>query len=167
MNAGRRLTAAREYLAGSRRRKISGQGREELAREVAELRRQLGTVLGVVGGADVWLSRDQARGVLSALDVAAEAKRDAADSCGDCDGSPDGELCGTCQWRLTVADEYDALAAAVLGQLDAGEAPPPIAARARALADEWQSAAPPDAGLLLLDWLPRTLAVLRQIGGAR
>jgi hypothetical protein len=56
------------------------------------------------------LTPGQIRTVLSALDVAADAKRDAADVCPDCDTRPDGALCGTCEWRLAVADEYDALA---------------------------------------------------------
>ena len=53
-------------------------------------------------GADVPL-------VLAALEVAAEAKRNAADECQDCDGYPDGDLCATCAWRLTAADEWDEL----------------------------------------------------------
>lgn len=55
------------------------------------------------------LSLADLRTVLDALDVAADHKRDAADICGDCDGYPDGELCGSCEHRLRVADEYDAL----------------------------------------------------------
>jgi hypothetical protein len=47
--------------------------------------------------------------VLDALDVAADYKRDRAATCPDCDASP-ADLCGTCEWRLTVADGYDALA---------------------------------------------------------
>ena len=50
--------------------------------------------------------------VLDALDVAADYKRDRAASCPDCDASP-ADLCGTCEWRLAVADEYDALAARI------------------------------------------------------
>jgi hypothetical protein len=48
--------------------------------------------------------------VLDALDVAADYRRDTAEMCGDCDGQPDGGLCGTCEWRLTLADGYAALA---------------------------------------------------------
>jgi len=47
--------------------------------------------------------------VLDALDVAADYKRDRAATCPDCDASP-ADLCGTCEWRLQQADEYDALA---------------------------------------------------------
>ena len=53
--------------------------------------------------------------VLDALDVAAEYKRDRAAACGDCDASP-AELCGTCEWRLARAGEYDALAGALRRQ---------------------------------------------------
>jgi hypothetical protein len=53
------------------------------------------------------LTRDQLRTVLSALDVAADYKRDAADVCGECS---EYDVCTTCQYRLTVADEYEALA---------------------------------------------------------
>jgi hypothetical protein len=63
------------------------------------------------------LTPEQIRTVLSALDVAADAKRDAADVCPDCDARPDGALCGTCEWRLAVADEYDALAEKVRERL--------------------------------------------------
>ena len=52
--------------------------------------------------------------VLDALDVAADYKRDRAAVCGDCDASP-ADLCDTCAWRLRMADEYDALAAELIG----------------------------------------------------
>jgi hypothetical protein len=55
------------------------------------------------------LTRDQLRTVLDALYVAADYKRDRASTCADCDASP-ADLCGTCEWRLAVADEYNALA---------------------------------------------------------
>jgi len=50
------------------------------------------------------------RGVLDALDVAADHKRDLAANCPDCSVHP-AELCGTCGWRLERADEYDRLTA--------------------------------------------------------
>jgi hypothetical protein len=53
--------------------------------------------------------------VLDALEVAADAKRDTAASCPDCDASP-ADLCGTCEWRLARAKEYDALAETLRGQ---------------------------------------------------
>jgi hypothetical protein len=56
------------------------------------------------------LTGDDLRTTLDALDLAAEAKRDAADMCSDCSGYPDGELCPTCQYRLRLADEYEQLA---------------------------------------------------------
>ena len=46
--------------------------------------------------------------VLDALDVAAGYKRARAATCPGREASP-AELCGTCEWRLTRADEYDAL----------------------------------------------------------
>ena len=51
---------------------------------------------------------------LDALDVAADAKRDTAANCPDCEVSP-AELCGTCEWRLARADAYDALAREIGG----------------------------------------------------
>lgn len=62
------------------------------------------------------LTGDDLRTVLDALDVAADRKRDAADICGDCDRYPDGDLCGTCEQRLRVADDYDALRDRMGGQ---------------------------------------------------
>ena len=44
--------------------------------------------------------------ILAALDEAADAKRDHAAACPDCGD----ETCGTCQWRLTAAREYDSAA---------------------------------------------------------
>jgi hypothetical protein len=52
--------------------------------------------------------------VLDALDVAADYKRDRAANCPDCDASP-ADLCGTCEWRLHMADGYDAVARRIGG----------------------------------------------------
>jgi hypothetical protein len=68
------------------------------------------TASGIEPGGSAHISALDLRTVLSALDVAADAKRDAADVCGDCDARPDGALCATCEWRLAQAEEYDALA---------------------------------------------------------
>jgi hypothetical protein len=68
-----------------------------------------------VGGAAV--NADDLRTAFDALNVAAESKRDAADACGDCDGYPSGALCGSCEHRLQLADEYDALAERLKEQL--------------------------------------------------
>ena len=57
----------------------------------------------------VGLTGDDLRTVLDALDVAADYKRDLAANCPDCDTDPS-DLCSTCEWRLHVADGYDALA---------------------------------------------------------
>lgn len=56
------------------------------------------------------LTSDELRLVLDALDVAADYRRDRAATCPDCDARAD-DLCGTCDHRLAVADEYDQLAA--------------------------------------------------------
>jgi hypothetical protein len=63
------------------------------------------------------LTPGQLRVMLSALDAATDAKRDAADVCSDCDARPDGALCGTCEYRLAIADDYDTLAEQLRGQL--------------------------------------------------
>jgi hypothetical protein len=52
--------------------------------------------------------------VLAALADAAEHKRERAARCPDCDARPT-DLCLTCERRLAVADEYDALAASLRG----------------------------------------------------
>jgi len=61
------------------------------------------------------LTGEQLATVLDALDVAADYKRDRAATCPDCDADP-ADLCGTCEYRLATADEYDALAEALRGQ---------------------------------------------------
>ncbi|SRR6266851_8179249 len=63
------------------------------------------------------LTPEHLRTVLDALDLAADCKRDRVDTCSDCDAEPGGALCGTCEWRLTQADEYDALAETLRGLL--------------------------------------------------
>lgn len=57
---------------------------------------------GLISRAHVGITADQRATVLDALDVAADAKRDRAANCPDCDASP-AELCGTCEWRLACA----------------------------------------------------------------
>ena len=109
-----RIGTAREYLTGARKRKVDQLPRPVLLRELAETRRQLGQVLDVVNGHTV-LTPAQVATVLDALDVAADAKRDRAANCPDCEASP-AELCGTCEWRLARAEGYDALAEALRRQ---------------------------------------------------
>lgn len=82
----------------------------------ADVRGCVGAVLAQVHDGARVLATDDIRTVLDALDVAAEYKRDAADVCGDCDGYPHGDLCGTCEHRPRVADEYDALRERIGGQ---------------------------------------------------
>jgi hypothetical protein len=62
------------------------------------------------------LDPEQLRTALGALGMAADYKRDRVAGCPDCDADPVG-LCGTCEHRLVVADEYDALAANLRGRL--------------------------------------------------
>ena len=50
MSADQRVTFAREFLAGARRRKVAELPPSVLARELAECRRQLGQVLDVIAG---------------------------------------------------------------------------------------------------------------------
>jgi hypothetical protein len=52
---------------------------------------------------------DELRIVLDALDIAADYKRDRADTCSECNADP-ADLCATCDWRLHLASEYDSLA---------------------------------------------------------
>ena len=53
--------------------------------------------------------------MLDALEVAAEYKPGRVATCPDCDASP-AELCGTCEYRLSRAEEYDALAEVLRGR---------------------------------------------------
>jgi hypothetical protein len=54
------------------------------------------------------LSHAEVQTVLSALKDGADYKRGRAAACPDCDAHP-ADLCGTCEWRLARADEYDAV----------------------------------------------------------
>ena len=112
MKEASQITQAREYLAGARRRKVNTLPPSVLMRELAETRRQLGQVLGLIEGQAATLTGAQLSTVLDALDVAADYKRDRAANCPDCEASP-AELCSTCEWRFARAVEYDALAATV------------------------------------------------------
>jgi hypothetical protein len=64
--------------------------------------------------ASTQLAPEQLATVFDALDVGADYKRDRAATCPDCDASR-AELCGTCEWHLARADEYDALRAGLSG----------------------------------------------------
>lgn len=48
--------------------------------------------------------------ILAALTEAAAAKRDAVIHCPDCPAEADGGFCPPCEYRMNVAEEYDALA---------------------------------------------------------
>jgi hypothetical protein len=110
-----RVTLAREYLASIQRTGVEQLPPSRLMVEAAELRRQLAIVLSVIEHQAPALTEAQRSTVLDALDVAADYKRARAATCPDCEASPAG-LCGTCEWRLARADEYDALAETLRGQ---------------------------------------------------
>jgi hypothetical protein len=63
--------------------------------------------------------------ILSALDVAADYKRDRAECCADCAD----QSCGICQHRLDAARAYESLAVRLVRAMDAAtpEKPPPQA----------------------------------------
>lgn len=103
-----RVTAAREFLDGARRRKVTELPPSLLIRECAELRRLLGQVLDVIA-AGVCLDDDQAATVLAALDDAAGHIRERAANCPECAASP-ADLCDGCAGRLARSDAYDDLA---------------------------------------------------------
>jgi hypothetical protein len=114
VTADARVTAAREYLDGARRRKVSELPPSLLIRECAELRRALGQVLDVLGEA-VTLDGDQAATVLDALDFAAEYRRYRASlTCAACNDHPAG-LCEDHAIDLDRADEYDRVAGQIGG----------------------------------------------------
>jgi hypothetical protein len=115
MTADQRVTLAREYLAGARQRDINYLPPSRLMAELAETRRQLGQVLAAVAGQAPPATGAQLVTVLDALEVAADDKRDRAATCPDCEAHP-AELCGTCEYRLAAADDYDALAETLRGQ---------------------------------------------------
>jgi hypothetical protein len=58
----------------------------------------------------VTISADEKQLILAALDEAGDNKRDRAANCTDCAD----QSCGTCQYRLQIADAYDHLAAQLL-----------------------------------------------------
>lgn len=108
MTGDARVTLAREFLDGARRRKMTELPPSLLIRECAELRRQLGQVLDVIA-AGACLNEDQAATVLAALDDAAVHIRERAANCPECAASP-ADLCDGCDDRLSRAELYDDLA---------------------------------------------------------
>jgi hypothetical protein len=69
-------------------------------------------IAGLISRASVPLAPGQLSTVLAALHEAAEAKRDNAAMCADCED----RSCGTCEWRERVAVEYGKLAETLRGQ---------------------------------------------------
>ena len=105
-----RVTSAREFLDGARKRKVAELPSSLLIRECAELRRQLGHVLDVLDGGQV-LGRADVATVLDGLAVATEYRRYRASlTCEACAMHP-AELCEDHATDLDRADEYDRLAA--------------------------------------------------------
>lgn len=62
-----------------------------------------------------------ARTILTALDEAADCKRDRAANCADCDD----QSCGTCEYRMRSACGYDSAAARLLTAGQRGRLAPP------------------------------------------
>jgi hypothetical protein len=110
VNADQRVTLAREYLTGTRRRKVDQLPPSVLMRELAETRRQLGQVLAVIAGQAASLDADQAAIVLSALEDASDGIRERAANCPACRSHP-ADLCDEDTDRLYRAEAYDHLAA--------------------------------------------------------
>lgn len=89
----------------------------------------------------VIVSTNEVKTLLTALDEAAEYKRDRAATCADCTD----QSCGTCQWRLQAARDYDQMAAQMLQTAEVARAansgqpqrvgPPAVRARLRPEAD--------------------------------
>jgi hypothetical protein len=115
MTGDRRVQLAREYLAAARGRDINQLPPSRLMTELAETRRQLSLVLAAAAGQTPPLTGAQLATVLDALEVAADDKRDRAATCPDCEAHL-AELCDTCEYRLAIADEYDALVETLRGQ---------------------------------------------------
>ena len=81
--------------------------------------------------------------ILAALDEAAEYKRDRAANCADCTG----QTCGTCEYRLQMAQAYDDLAARLHNgpQATTHAAPSPQPAHGSEPSDGTQRLASPEA----------------------
>lgn len=73
------------------------------------------TASGIEPGGSATITPADLPTVLAALSEAADDKRDRAASCPDCPHT-EGGLCTTCDWRLTQAAGYEALAATLQGQ---------------------------------------------------
>jgi hypothetical protein len=114
-----RVTRAREFLNGARRRKVGELPPSLLIRECAELRRQLGQVLGVIEEqATAVLITAELGTVLDGLAVAAEYRRYRAsltcEACTAYPAYPDG-LCDDHQADLDAAEAYEDLAGRIGG----------------------------------------------------
>ena len=109
-SADQRVTLARTYLADVARQHVDQLPPSVLARECAELRRQLGQVLAVVNGHAATLTGAQLGVVLAALnDAATFRERRAAEWCDSCENAPDG-ACDMHVEDLDSVGEYRQLA---------------------------------------------------------
>jgi hypothetical protein len=81
VTAGQRVTMAREFLDGARKRKVAEMPPSVLMRECAELRRLLGQVLDVISEA-VTLTGADLTTMITALEDAADYRRSRADAGG-------------------------------------------------------------------------------------
>jgi hypothetical protein len=100
---GKRLNAAREFLAGARRRKVAELPPSALVREDVELRRQLGQLLAFVDEA-LFLDAGQLEVLGQALADAIEYRTPDAD-CAGCDDHPAG-LCDDHAADLDLTDAF-------------------------------------------------------------
>ena len=97
-----RVANAREYLDAIRPHKVTTRPPSVLLRECAELRRQLGQVLDVIGEQPQVLTASQMAGVLKALAVAADLTEDRASVyCDGCGTSP----AGACDTHADMLDD--------------------------------------------------------------
>jgi hypothetical protein len=120
MTADARVTTAREYLDGARRRKVTELPPTLLIRECAELRRLLGQVLDAIGEGAL-LTTDQLETVLLALREARDVHVRGMIGCADCDAAESAGL-DACERHQPDDDQADRYTA--LGELLAGEATP-------------------------------------------
>ena len=118
--ADERVEIARAYLAAARQHDAEHLPPTRLLGEDAELRRQLGLVLGVIDGQAAALTPEQAALVLSALRDAMDYRTARTIGCPECDAAEiAGESSAACERHrpdMEQAGRYDAL-----GRLLAGE----------------------------------------------
>ena len=90
----------------------------------------------------VIVSAGEVKTLLAALDDATEYERDRAETCADCAD----QSCGTCQWRLQAARDYDQIAAQMLQAAEASAAAQPGPGHPGPARSQLQAAADREAG---------------------